>query len=108
MYFLIDYENVRNAGMQGTEYLLPDDHVIVFYSKAAPNMEARHLTDIKKSGCGFSICKLLKVRKNGLDFYIATKVGDTKATLQSSAGMRDSRLCGITGLPGLSQPGGCW
>lgn len=76
MYFLIDYENVRNAGMQGTEYLLPDDHVIVFYSKAAPNMEARHLTDIKKSGCGFSTCKLLKVRKNGLDFYIATKVGE--------------------------------
>jgi len=76
VYFLIDYENVRNAGMQGTEYLLPDDHVIVFYSKAAPNMEARHLTDIKKSGCGFSTCKLLKVRKNGLDFYIATKVGE--------------------------------
>lgn len=76
VYFLIDYENVKNAGMQGTEYLLPDDHVIVFYSKAAPNMEARHLTAIKKSGCGFSVCKLLKARKNGLDFYIATKVGE--------------------------------
>lgn len=32
MYFLIDYENTRNAGMIGTEYLLPTDHVILFYS----------------------------------------------------------------------------
>lgn len=76
MYFLIDYENVRNVGMQGTEYLLPTDHITVFYSNSVPNMEARHLTDIKKSGCEFSICKLVKVRKNGLDFYIATRVGE--------------------------------
>ncbi len=76
MFFLIDFENVRNAGMRGSEYLLPADHVIVFYSQSAPNMEQRHLINIQNSGCGFETYKLLAKRKNGLDFYIATKVGE--------------------------------
>lgn len=75
MYFLIDYENVHNVGMRGTEYLLPNDHVVIFYSGAAPNMEAQYLMGIKDSGCTFEICKLRKAHKNALDFYIATKVG---------------------------------
>jgi len=76
MYFLIDYENVRNIGMRGTEHLLPTDSVMVFYSGDAPCMERRHLDDIQKSGCEFEVCKLLTKRKNGLDFYIATKLGE--------------------------------
>lgn len=39
-------------------------------------MEMRYLDNIKNSGCGFEVCKLLTKRKNGLDFYIATKVGE--------------------------------
>lgn len=75
MYFLIDYENVRNLGMRGTEFLLPSDCVILFYSDAAPVIEQRHLNNIQLAGCGFETCKLLKKRKNGLDFYIASKAG---------------------------------
>lgn len=75
VYFLIDYENVTGLGMRGTEYLLPTDHVIVFYSGAVPNMEARHLENIKNANCGFTVYKLLKAHKNALDFYIATKLG---------------------------------
>lgn len=76
MYFLIDFENAKNAGMRGTEYLLPTDFVFVFYSSAACTMEQRHLMNIQNSGCGFETYKLLTKRKNGLDFYIATKVGE--------------------------------
>lgn len=76
MYFLIDFENVRNAGMRGSEFLLPEDHIIVFYSDNTPVMEQRHLINIQDSGCGFEAYKLLMKRKNGLDFYIATKVGE--------------------------------
>ena len=76
MYFLIDYENVKNAGMRGTEFLQPDDSLVLFYSKTTPNTEKRYLLDIKKSGCAFDICKLLKAHKNGLDFYIASKLGE--------------------------------
>lgn len=75
MHFLIDYENVRNAGMRGTEFLIPSDCVILFYSDASPVIEQRHLNNIQHAGCGFETCKLLKKRKNGLDFYIASKAG---------------------------------
>lgn len=75
MYFLVDYENVRNLGMRGTEFLLSSDCVILFYSDAAPAIEQRHLNNIQLAGCGFETCKLLKKRKNGLDFYIASKAG---------------------------------
>lgn len=76
MYFLIDFENVRNARMCGTEYLQSDDHVIAFYSDSSPTMEQRHLWNIQNSGCGFETYKLVTKRRNGLDFYIASKVGE--------------------------------
>lgn len=76
MYFLIDFENVKNPGMKGSEFLLSTDHVLVFYSDNTPAMEQRHLMNIQKSGCGFETYKLMRKRKNGLDFYIATKVGE--------------------------------
>lgn len=76
MYFLIDYENVNNAGMQGTRDLFTADHVILFYSSATPNMEFQHLQQIKESGCTFEVCKLQKTRKNALDFYIVTRLGE--------------------------------
>jgi len=76
MYFLIDFENVKNTGMRGSEFLLPTDNVLVFYSDNTPAMEQRHLMNIQKSGCGFETYKLTRKRKNGLDFYIATKVGE--------------------------------
>lgn len=48
-----------------------------FFTAAAPRrMEMRHLDNIKNSGCGFEAYELLTKRKNGLDFYIATKVGE--------------------------------
>lgn len=76
MFFLIDCENVHNLGMRGSEYLLSSDHVIIFYSKNAPALEMRHLNNIQNSGCELEVCELLAARKNGLDFYIATKVGE--------------------------------
>ena len=80
MYFLIDFENVHNGGMKGAEYLLPLDHIIIFFSEAANTMELRHLEIIRRSGCTFEICKLLTSRKNALDFYIATRVGELFGT----------------------------
>lgn len=75
MYFLIDFENVMGSGMHGVEYLLPSDHLILFYSAAVSEMEARYLDAIEQSGCEFQVYKLLKSHNNALDFYIATKVG---------------------------------
>lgn len=76
MLFLIDYENVGNAGMKGYEYLTGQDHVIVFYSGAQKHMERRMLEAITSSGCVFEICALCRTGKNALDFYIASRLGE--------------------------------
>ena len=76
MLFLIDFENVGNAGMKGCDYLDARDHVIIFYSEARKHMEQRILEEITSSGCVFDICKLCKAGKNALDFYIASRLGE--------------------------------
>ena len=76
MLFLIDYENVGNAGMKGCDCLNEQDHVIVFFSEAKKHMERRILENITASGCRFDICKLCRTGKNALDFYIASKLGE--------------------------------
>jgi len=40
------------------------------------NIVAYRMMDIKQSGCTFEICKLKNVRKNALDFYIASRVAE--------------------------------
>lgn len=76
MLFLIDYENVGNAGMKGCHYLNASDYIVIFYSETRKNMERRFLEDITNSGCAFEICKLCKNGKNALDFYITSKLGE--------------------------------
>ena len=76
MLFLVDYENVGNAGMKGSYYLNESDYIIIFYSESRKNMERRLLDDIINSGCAFEICKLCKKGKNALDFYIVSKIGE--------------------------------
>lgn len=76
MYFLIDYENVNYAGLEGTEFLEKDDTVSIFFSDVSDKIVAYRMKDIERSGCSFEVCKLQNVRKNALDFYIASKVGE--------------------------------
>lgn len=76
MHFMIDYENVRESGLLGSEYLLPDDKVTLFYSDAANTVENGYMKSIFQSGCGIEICKLIKKGKNALDFYIASRIGE--------------------------------
>ncbi len=76
MLFLIDYENVGNAGMKGCHYLNASDHIIIFYSETRKNIERRFLDDITNSRCTFEICKLYKNGKNALDFYMTSKLGE--------------------------------
>lgn len=76
MYFLIDYENVNNNGMQGCKYLLPEDTLEIFYSMTSTNISSRVFDTIAQSGCTLKICKLQNPRKNALDFYIASRLGE--------------------------------
>ncbi len=76
IHFMIDYENTRSKGLQGAEYLQPDDAVTIFYSPACMKIEQKRLCQLKESGCGFYLCKLQKSGKNALDFYIASRIGE--------------------------------
>lgn len=76
MYFLVDLENVKNSGMKGCESLLPEDTVEIFFSEAFPNISHGIFENIKKSGCDIKICKLQNQRKNALDFYITSRIGE--------------------------------
>lgn len=95
MYFLIDYENVQNAGMLGTDALTEEDHLDLFYSSSVPTMHSQYLEEIKASGCDFQIHKLKKTQKNGLDFYIATRLGEVFGSGYGGAAVIISRDVGF-------------
>lgn len=76
MYFLVDYENVNYDGLEGTVFLNREDTVIIFYSSVCDKITNSHMRNMRISGCNFDICQLQSVRKNALDFYIASKVGE--------------------------------
>nr|WP_296441524.1 PIN domain-containing protein [uncultured Acetatifactor sp.] len=75
-HFMIDLENTRSKGLQGAEYLSPDDHVTVFYSESCLKVEKGKLQQIIDAGSVLDICRLQRNGKNALDFYITSKVGE--------------------------------
>lgn len=95
MYFLIDYENVQNSGMLGTDVLTREDCLDLFYSSSVPSMHSQYLEEIKASGCEFQIHKLMKTQKNGLDFYIATRLGEIFGAGYTGAAVIVSRDVGF-------------
>ncbi len=76
LHILIDYENVNNAGLVGSRYLSSDDSVTLFYSGNAATIQSGFFEDFTKKAGSFNMVKLKQIRKNGLDFYIAVKVGE--------------------------------
>lgn len=76
LHFMIDFENVGNNGLAGSEYLSGQDRVTIFYSAVCVQVENGRMEQILNSGCGLDLCKLQKQGKNGLDFYIASRIGE--------------------------------
>lgn len=75
IHFMVDFENVRSAGLQGSEYLHSDDSVTIFYSDCCLQIENGKIQQIFRACCEFDICRLRKTGKNALDFYIASRIG---------------------------------
>lgn len=76
MVFLVDYENVNYCGLEGLEFLTEEDTLKIFYNDKCPKIIRKQMDEILASGCQFEICKLKVARRNGLDFYIASCVGE--------------------------------
>lgn len=71
----MDYENVKESGLSGVEYLLPSDYLCVFYSKSTDTITKKSLNYILNSCCKFETYKLINNGNNALDFYIASEIG---------------------------------
>lgn len=76
LYFLIDYENVGEAGLDGMEHLYATDVVVLFYSASCEKISKKAMDYILKSGCRFQAVRLKKTGKNALDFYIVSMIGE--------------------------------
>ena len=74
-YYLVDYENVHKAGLNGIEELKSTDTVIIFYSANADSLsfELHHYLGEAKA-----VVKYIKVDtegKNALDFQLSSYIG---------------------------------
>lgn len=74
MHFLIDYENVFEAGLRGSEWINENDSVYLFYHKGM-SIQVRHLKKFLEAK-KYEIFVLKESRENALDFYIAVKTGE--------------------------------
>ena len=84
MYFLIDYENVGEPGLRGSEWINKEDTVLLFYHE---NMKITResFEGLSKAG-EYQAVKLKTTNNNALDMYISVKIGsivekDSKAKI---------------------------
>lgn len=85
MIIYVDYENTYETGLFGMEYLGEEDTIYVFYSNSVPNITKRFYQIAEEKNIEIKIRKLKEVKKNGLDFYIATQLGADIDSSQSYA-----------------------
>ncbi|MBQ5316431.1 MAG: hypothetical protein J6I96_02650 [Oscillospiraceae bacterium] len=75
MIFLIDYENVTSAGLDGVERLTENDRVYIFYTAAQSNLSFEAHKAILSSKAAFSYFNVANGGKNALDFQLASFTG---------------------------------
>lgn len=72
-YYLIDFENVHNEGLENLDSLNPGDHVHIFYTENALNIS---LDIILSKGMGVEIVgHKVPVRKQSLDMHLVSYLG---------------------------------
>ncbi|MBQ9696748.1 MAG: hypothetical protein IJV58_10050 [Oscillospiraceae bacterium] len=74
-YFLIDYENVHMAGLQGLEDLRKSDRVIVFYSQNADSLSFDVMRMISATRAHVDYIKVDTQGRNALDFQLSSYIG---------------------------------
>ncbi|MCR4673802.1 MAG: hypothetical protein K5675_02235 [Lachnospiraceae bacterium] len=73
--FLIDYENVNAAGLEGIKKLATGDQVHIFYSDRIKNIPFEKSIELSKSSAKIEYIETHKVAKNYLDFQLSTYLG---------------------------------
>lgn len=73
--YLVDFENVRSAGLKGVENLDEEDKVIIFYSKNADAITFDVHMLLSKSRAEIETYMILRGGRNSLDFQLSTYLG---------------------------------
>ncbi len=73
--YMVDFENVKSAGLTGIEKLGNGDKVIIFYSENSDTISFEMHSLIMKSTADIQYCKVKVGGKNALDFQLATALG---------------------------------
>lgn len=74
-YFLVDYENVNVAGLNGLSNLTENDFIIIFYSENAETLTFGMHRRINESKAKISFQKVSVKEKNALDFQLCSYLG---------------------------------
>lgn len=73
--FLIDFENVKSAGLAGIEDLAPDDHVVILYSVNSNTISFEMHQKILQSKTPIEYFQIRRGGKNSLDFQLSSLLG---------------------------------
>ncbi len=73
--YLVDYENVSDAGLVGLDQLAKTDTVIIFYGSKIKTVAYESLIAITSSSAIIEHMKAEKTAKNYLDFQLTTYLG---------------------------------
>ena len=75
-YYLVDYENVKNQGLNGIQDLKGDNVICIFYSRNAPGNFTLDLhRQISEANAEIVYLKVEVGTKNALDFQLASYLG---------------------------------
>lgn len=73
-YYLIDYENVHGAGLEGCKKLGKNDHVFIFFTKNAKSLDMTTISELGHMPFDFDT-EEVPAGKQSLDMHIASFVG---------------------------------
>lgn len=75
MVYLVDYENVSNAGLSGVTNLTQGDSLIIFYSKNSSTISIQTHIELGLSKANIEYIEVNANSKNALDFQLSTYLG---------------------------------
>lgn len=74
-YYLVDYENVKNAGLNGVSKLPENDVVCIFYTDKADSLTFGLHKRLNESAATIIYKKVTNGTKNALDFQLSSYLG---------------------------------
>lgn len=75
-FYLVDYENVHSAGLDGIHKLDADSRVCIFYSRNASHLTAGINMNIRESRAEITYHHVEAGMKNALDFQLSSYLGE--------------------------------